>query len=91
MWSSLTAQCARIRAYDFFCIIDTLTSASVLPGVDVIIEEFRKSVVSASHDRVDNMSSYAALRVRRSSSTWEGCSASIDPLQAHDYPGPARK
>jgi hypothetical protein len=55
-----THPCARL-----FCIIDTLTSASVLPGIHVIIEEFRKSVVSASHDRVDNMSSYAALRVRR--------------------------
>jgi hypothetical protein len=28
-----------------FCIIDALTSASVLPGIDVIIEEFLKRVV----------------------------------------------
>jgi hypothetical protein len=39
------AQCARIRAYDFFCIIDTLTSASVLPGIHVIIEGLPKRVV----------------------------------------------
>jgi RNA polymerase sigma factor (TIGR02999 family) len=30
----------------------------VLPGIHVIIEEFPEGVVSASHDRVDNMSSY---------------------------------
>jgi hypothetical protein len=55
-----THPCVRL-----FCIIDTLTSASVLPGIEVIIGEFRESVVSASHELVDNMSSYAALRVRR--------------------------
>jgi hypothetical protein len=55
-----THPCVRL-----FCIIDTLTSASVLPGIEVIIEEFRRSVVSAGHDLMGNMSSYAALRVRR--------------------------
>jgi hypothetical protein len=34
-----TSQRVRIHAYDFFCFIDTLTGASVLPGIDRIIEE----------------------------------------------------
>jgi hypothetical protein len=52
------AECARIRAYDFFCIIDTLTSASVLPGIDVIIDGYPNRVAFVGHDHIDDMSSY---------------------------------
>jgi hypothetical protein len=48
-----THPCVRL-----FCIIDTLTSASVLPGIDVIIEESSKGVAFTGHDHTDNMSSY---------------------------------
>jgi len=46
-----TRPCVRL-----FRIIDTLTSASVLPGVNDILEELWKKVVFASHDCIDNMS-----------------------------------
>jgi len=46
-----THPCVRL-----FCIIDTLTSASVLPGIDVIIEELPKRVVGADHGCIGNMS-----------------------------------
>jgi hypothetical protein len=51
-----------------FCIIDTLTSASVLPGIDVIIDELPKRVVFTRHDYMDNMSrpSHAFKAVRGS-------------------------
>lgn len=49
---------ARIRACDFFCIIDTLTSASMLPGVGASIDASLKRVVGTDHDRKGNMSSY---------------------------------
>jgi hypothetical protein len=52
-----THPCVRL-----FCIIDTLTSASVLPGIEVIIEELVKRVVFIGHDHLGNMSSYAPLR-----------------------------
>jgi hypothetical protein len=58
-----THPCVRL-----FCIIDTLTSASVLPGIDAIIEELPKRVVFTRHDYIDNMSrpSRAFDAVRRS-------------------------
>ena len=49
-------QCARVHAHDFFYIIDTLTSASLLPGVDVIIEDLPTRVVGTDHGRVNDMS-----------------------------------
>jgi hypothetical protein len=59
------AECARIHAYDFFCIIDTLTSASVLPGIEVIIDGYPSRVAFTGHDHIDNMSSYSRFRVPR--------------------------
>jgi hypothetical protein len=47
-----THPCVRL-----FCIVDTLTSASVLPGIDGIIDEAPTSVVRSGHDHMDNMSS----------------------------------
>jgi hypothetical protein len=47
-----THPCVRL-----FCIVDTLTSASVLPGIDDIIDEAPTSVVRSGHDHMDNMSS----------------------------------
>ena len=47
-----THPCVRL-----FCIVDTLTSASVLPGVEDSIDEVPERVVCAGHDRLDNMSS----------------------------------
>jgi hypothetical protein len=46
-----TRPCVRL-----FCIVDTLTSASVLPGINDIIEELPKWVVFAGHNYMDNMS-----------------------------------
>jgi hypothetical protein len=46
-----THPCVRL-----FCIIDTLTSASVLPGINDIIEQQLKRVVGADHDCMGNMS-----------------------------------
>jgi hypothetical protein len=39
-----THPCVRL-----FCIVDALTSASLLPGIDIIIEEFPRRVVFAGH------------------------------------------
>jgi hypothetical protein len=47
-----THPCVRL-----FCIVDTLTSASVLPGINDIIDEAPASVVCTGHDHMDNMSS----------------------------------
>ena len=47
-----THPCVRL-----FCIVDTLTSASVLPGINDIIDEAPQSVVCTGHDHMDNMSS----------------------------------
>jgi hypothetical protein len=47
-----TRPCVRL-----FCIVDTLTSASVLPGINYIIDEAPASVVCSGHDHIDNMSS----------------------------------
>ena len=56
-----THPCVRL-----FCIVDTLTSASVLPGINYIIDEAPASVVCTGHDHMDNMSrqllaSFAAI------------------------------
>jgi hypothetical protein len=48
-----THPCVRL-----FCIVDTLTSASVLPGIDDIIKEARGCVVLAGHGPFGNMSRY---------------------------------
>ena len=48
-----THPCVRL-----FCIIDTLTSASVLPGIYDIIKDYSARVVCTDHDPPDNMSSY---------------------------------
>jgi putative transcriptional regulator len=48
--------CARIPACDFFCVIDTLTIASMLPGVDDSIADSPMAVARAGHDRICNMS-----------------------------------
>jgi hypothetical protein len=54
-----THPCVRL-----FCIVDTLTSASVLPGIDDIIKELPASVVCADHGHMDNMSSQALYRYK---------------------------
>ena len=46
-----TRPCVRL-----FCIVDTLTSASVLPGINDIIEELGKRVAFAGHNYMNNMS-----------------------------------
>jgi hypothetical protein len=48
-----THPCVRL-----FCIVDTLTSASVLPGIDDIIKDARGRVVRAGHGPFGNMSRY---------------------------------
>ena len=52
-----THPCVRL-----FCIVDALTSASVLPGIDAIIEELLQSVVCTGHGRMDNMSSQRRVK-----------------------------
>jgi hypothetical protein len=55
-----THPCVRL-----FCIIDTLTSASVLPGIDAIIQEYSGRVVCNGHDPVGDMSSSPGFVVRK--------------------------
>jgi hypothetical protein len=54
-----THPCVRL-----FCIIDTLTSASMLPGIEDIIREAQGGVVRAGHGPFGNMSRYAPIRKR---------------------------
>jgi hypothetical protein len=52
-----THPCVRL-----FCIVDALTSASVLPGIDVIIKELLQGVVCTGHGQMDNMSSQKRVK-----------------------------
>jgi hypothetical protein len=46
-----TPHCVRL-----FCIINTLTIASMLPGVDAIIHEASSAIARAGHVFIGNMS-----------------------------------
>jgi hypothetical protein len=46
----------------FLCIVDALTSASMLPGIEVIIEELAERVVFADHGRKNDMSRISHAR-----------------------------
>jgi hypothetical protein len=63
-----THPCVRL-----FCIVDTLTSASVLPGIDDIIDELPESVVRTGHDHRNNMSSGVLPCFDRSSDSHLPC------------------
>jgi hypothetical protein len=63
-----THPCVRL-----FCIVDTLTSASVLPGINDIINEVPESVVCAGHDHMDNMSSQALPSFASSGNSYFPC------------------
>ena len=49
-----THHCVRL-----FCIIDTLTITSVLPGVDDIIDEYATGIARTGHAHARNMSGFA--------------------------------
>lgn len=48
-----THHCVRL-----FCIIDTLTITSVLPGIDDIIDEYPTGIARTGHAHVRNMSGF---------------------------------